>query len=227
MVDTHLTSELNSMDWHSTQNQAYLALLKSRLNQPLLHWVDQFVRIINQNLNREGSASVNDVGCGVGNFYRGLHLLKGSIDYRGYDVSDIYLSTAREFFPQGYFIKFDITEHLPQVADVTVMSATLEHLENYTIALKHIFQSTKKLFILRTFIGPESLADMCQTIQALDHYLIRQFCIEEIVANLPQGWQYQLLQDYSTNGEIKCVCNGLTIPRRQQVLVFSRSEELS
>ena len=190
--------------------------------------MNQFVKIINQSMGEGGgTTTLNDLGCGVGNFYRGVDFLQGSINYRGYDVSDIYLSTAREFFPAGNFIKLDISEYMPQEADVTVMSATLEHLDNYTNALKNIFFSTKKLFILRTFIGPESLFDRCQTFQATDSYLIRQFTIEEIRLNLPEGWRYDLLEDSATNGKIKFVCNGLTIPRRQQIFVFSRSEDLS
>jgi len=214
------------MDWHSTQNQDYISLLKSRLNGPLLHWVDQFVKIINQSIGEGGITTLNDLGCCVGNFFRGVDFLQGSINYRGYDVSDIYLSIAREFFPAGNFLKLDISEQMPQEADVTVMSATLEHLDNYTNALKNIFSSTKKLFILRTFVGPESLFDRCQTFQATDSYLIRQFTIEEIRSNLPEGWRYDLLEDSATNGKIKFVCNGLTIPRRQQIFVFSRSEDL-
>ena len=214
------------MDWHSTQNQDYISLLKSRLNGPLLHWVDQFVKIINQSIGEGGITTLNDLGCCVGNFFRGVDFLQGSINYRGYDVSDIYLSIAREFFPAGNFLKLDISEQMPQEADVTVMSATLEHLDNYTNALKNIFSSTKKLVILRTFVGPESLFDRCQTFQATDSYLIRQFTIEEIRSNLPEGWRYDLLEDSATNGKIKFVCNGLTIPRRQQIFVFSRSEDL-
>jgi 2-polyprenyl-3-methyl-5-hydroxy-6-metoxy-1,4-benzoquinol methylase len=215
------------MDWHSTQNQDYILLLKSRLNGPLLHWVDQFVKIISQSIGEGGTITINDLGCGVGNFFRGVDCLQGSINYRGYDVSDIYLSIAREFFPAGNFLKLDISEQMPQEADVTVMSATLEHIDNYTNALKNIFSSTKKLFILRTFVGPESLFDRCRTFQATDSYLIRQFTIEEIRSNLPEGWRYDLLEDSATNGKIKFVCNGLTIPRRQQIFVFSRSEDLS
>ena len=177
-------------------------------------------------MERGGITTLNDLGCCVGNFFRGVDFLQGSINYRGYDVSDIYLSIAREFFPAGNFLKLDISEQMPQEADVTVMSATLEHLDNYTNALKNIFSSTKKLVILRTFVGPESLFDRCQTFQATDSYLIRQFTIEEIRSNLPEGWRYDLLEDSATNGKIKFVCNGLTIPRRQQIFVFSRSEDL-
>ena len=216
------------MDWHSTQNQDYISLLKSRLNGPLLHWVNQFVEIINQTINqRECIITLNDFGCGVGNFYRGIDFLQGLIDYRGYDVSDVYLSIARDFFPAGNFIKLDISEHIPQEADIAVMSATLEHLDNYSNVLKNIFFSTKKLFILRTFIGPESLFDRCLTFRATDSYLIRQFTIEEIALNLPEGWKYDLLEDNATNGKTKFVCNDLTIPRRQKIFVFSRSEDLS
>jgi len=135
------------MDWHSTQNQDYISLLKSRLNGPLLHWVDQFVKIINQSIGEGGITTLNDLGCCVGNFFRGVDFLQGSINYRGYDVSDIYLSIAREFFPAGNFLKLDISEQMPQEADVTVMSATLEHLDNYTNApKKYIFLNEKALY---------------------------------------------------------------------------------
>ena len=36
------------MDWHLTQNDEYLDLMKKRLIEPKLIWVDQFVEIINK-----------------------------------------------------------------------------------------------------------------------------------------------------------------------------------
>ena len=83
------------MDWQATQNQEYLFLLERRLREPRLIWVDQFVEIINNLINKKNlvfnNLSINDFGCNVGHFYRGIQVINVVIDYCVYDISVTYL----------------------------------------------------------------------------------------------------------------------------------------
>ena len=190
-----MVSEETEKDWHSTQNAAYLDLLESRLKEPRLHWVDQFIEIINRevingDLRGQSLISINDYGCNVGHFFRGIEDIKCAVDYRGFDISDTYLSIARKAFGRQHFHHLDIEQNpmnatWPQ-SNVAVISATLEHLENYGDALGNILSQTKDLVILRTFVGKVSLMDKCRTIGANSDYLIRQFTIDDLT-KIPDG----------------------------------------
>ena len=82
------------MEWQLTQNSEYLALLRKRLSEPVLIWVEQFIDIINAysvNHELQGAIKINDYGCNVGHFCRAITSLMFQADYRGYDISDTYL----------------------------------------------------------------------------------------------------------------------------------------
>jgi len=84
------------MTWHSTQNNEYLELCRNRVNQNVvLTWVNQFldllVEIYGDHLNGK---SVNDVGCNLLQFYKGLKERKLDVTYRGYDIESIYLQNG-------------------------------------------------------------------------------------------------------------------------------------
>jgi hypothetical protein len=224
----------NLNDWQESQNDNYLKLLRTRLSQPKLIWVDQFTNIINMKVKEINGSSncvdrtflLNDFGCNVGHFFRGVEDIKFSINYLGYDISETYLEIARNKFGE-YFENLDIatnsTLKFPRVADISVISATLEHIENYEAAIKNIFCNTRNLVVMRTFVGNISLKDSCRTEGAKSDYLIRQFTIENIVRiPVELGWSYQIELDVATSNEIMMTCNSKSIPRKQAVLIFSK-----
>ena len=122
---------------------------------------------------------INDIGCNVGHFARNINELKSDVDYRGIDISDVYLNIARQKFPELRFENQDFSsKELNREkfkCDISIISATLEHIQNYKHFLKNIFSSTQKLVLIRTFIGDESRKEYCQKENALKPYLIRQF----------------------------------------------------
>ena len=218
------------MDWQARQNQEYLLLLERRLKEPRLMWVDQFVGIVNNLINQKGLNSdllINDFGCNVGHFYRGIQVINGMIDYCGYDISDTYLEIARKNFPETNFINFDISGMVaPRTADIAVISATLEHIANHQFAIKNIFDTSKHLVIMRTFIGDGYICEGCLTDFASEEYLIKQFNIDDITLYPNEvGWDVSLVTDNATEGKPKFVCNGRTVIRTQQVIVFTRNEK--
>jgi trans-aconitate methyltransferase len=214
------------MEWQLTQNSEYLTLLRKRLSEPVLIWVEQFVDIINaHSVSRElqEAIKINDYGCNVGHFYRGIASLMFKADYCGYDISETYLKIARDAFPNAIFENLDIAgSQPPRVADISIISATLEHIPNHISALENIFNFTNRLVILRTFVGDKYLNESCLTDGAEEEYLIKQFCVDDLVKHSKTfGWSLSIIEDKATGGLPKLVCNGRSISRTQKILIFT------
>ena len=217
------------MDWHlNTQNKDYLDLSIKRLNEPALIWVSQFTDIINSKINsfNKPVLRINDIGCNVGHFYRNINQINSKVNYMGFDISKTYLDIAHNHFPEANFIledvgssKFDKNKYN---CDVSVISATLEHIENYEVFLENVFQSTNELVLIRTFIGNESRKDYCLKPGANQSYLIRQFKLAELKGkSFNSSWNCEEIEDLATGGVQKQVCDG--IDRSQRILSFQKA----
>ena len=216
------------MDWHlNTQNKDYLDLSIKRLNEPALIWVSQFTDIINSKMKsfNKSVLRINDIGCNVGHFYRNINQIESKVEYAGFDISKTYLDIAHNHFPEANFIledvgssKFDKNKYN---CDISVISATLEHIEEYEVFLENVFQSTNNLVLIRTFIGDESLKDYCLKPGANQSYLIRQFKLAELKGkSFNSSWNCHEIQDLATGGVQKQVCDG--IDRSQRILSFQK-----
>jgi hypothetical protein len=217
-------------DWQNTQNNKYLTLLKKRLDQKILIWVNQFCNIIKNHysVKYKKKLIINDFGCNVGHFYRGCLKLKFSFLYYGYDISKTYIEVAKKIFKTNCKFKnidFSKKKNLKQIvkSDISVISATLEHINSYKNALENIFLKTNELIILRTFVGKKNIKEYCHTIGAKKNYLIREFTLRVLTENkFQKGWKYNLFIDSATKGQLKFTCNKNKIPRRQIVIVFCK-----
>ena len=211
-----------SYDWHNTQNNEYLQLLLSRLTQSKLIWVQQFRDIINSYIkqNNIDHFSIKDIGCNVGHFCRILEELNGDCEYHGYDISDTYLDIAKDNFKDLHFINLNIEDNVPLNTDITVISATFEHINKHGQAIKNIFDSTNKLIILRTFIGNSYLEEECKKNDSLYSYVIKQFTIGYFKTLLIGKWDLEVVDDIATESTQKCVCSN--IYRTQKILIFRK-----
>jgi 2-polyprenyl-3-methyl-5-hydroxy-6-metoxy-1,4-benzoquinol methylase len=211
-------------DWHlETQNSDYLDVSEKRLTEPPLIWVNQFTEIINSKFGTSQKIKINDIGCNVGHFARNINELKSNVDYRGIDISDVYLNIARQKFPELRFENQDFSSKELNIekfkCDISIISATLEHIQNYKHFLKNIFSSTQKLVLIRTFIGDESRKEYCQKENALKPYLIRQFKEEQLVNQVfNKDWAVEFHEDKATESKWKNIC--AEIRRRQIVIVY-------
>ena len=216
------------MDWHlTTQNKDYLDLSIKRLNEPALIWVSQFTDIINSKMKsfNKSALKINDIGCNVGHFYRNINQINSIVNYTGFDISKTYLDIAHNHFPEANFIiedvgssKFDKNKYN---CDISVISATLEHIENYEVFLENVFQSTNELVLIRTFIGNESRKDYCLKPGATQSYLIRQFQLTDLKdKSFNSSWNCDEIEDLATRGVQKQVCDG--IDRSQRILSFQK-----
>ena len=218
-------------DWHAlTQNDEYLKLSSQRLNEPPLTWVNQFTKIINDYVGKNRRKFViNDIGCNVGHFARNVKLINAEIDYRGIDISKTYLEIAKGHFPKLDFYIEDFAHKDLDISlfncDISVISATLEHIDDYEQFLRNIFHTTNQMVLIRTFIGATNEKDYCLKEGASSSYLIRQFIFSDLInKNYNIGWGVESLVDEATLSQPKVVCN--SISRTQQILVFTKKQEL-
>ena len=179
-------------------------------------WVNQFTQIINSNLEKVNleSVTINDIGCNVGHFARNIEKINKRVNYRGIDISKTYLDIAKKNFLNLNFIIDDFSRkdliRSDFEADITVVSATLEHIEEYFVFLENIFATTSKNVIIRTFLGDETKVQYCRKEAASNEYLIRQFQIDDIVnKSFNKNWSYEIIKDQATNSENKKICENI------------------
>ena len=216
---------MNTSDWHAlTQNDEYLKLSSQRLSEPPLIWVNQFTQIINDFIGEnKGKYVINDIGCNVGHFARNVELINADIAYRGIDISKTYLEIAKHHFPKLDFFIEDFAQKELNIfqfeSDISVVSATLEHIDDYEQFLSNIFKTTSQMVLIRTFIGETSEMDYCLKEGATQSYLIRQFVLSDLVnKNFNKDWLFEEIIDEATLSKPKVICNSIT--RSQQILKF-------
>ena len=215
----------DASDWHAlTQNNEYLKLSSQRLSEPPLIWVNQFTQIINDFVGEnKGKYIINDIGCNVGHFARNVELINSDIAYRGIDISRTYLEIAKHHFPKLDFFIEDFAQKELNIfqfeSDISVVSATLEHIDDYEQFLSNIFETTSQMVLIRTFIGETSEMDYCLKEGATQSYLIRQFVLSDLVnKNFNKDWLFEEIIDEATLSKPKVICNSIT--RSQQILKF-------
>jgi SAM-dependent methyltransferase len=217
----------DTSDWHAlTQNDEYLKLSSQRLSEPPLIWVNQFTQIINDFIDEnEGKYVINDIGCNVGHFARNVELINSDITYRGIDISKTYLEIAKHHFPKLDFFVEDFAQKDLNIAqfesDISVISATLEHIDDYEQFLSNIFKTTSQLVLIRTFIGETSEMDYCLKEDATQSYLIRQFVISDLIDNdFNKNWLFEEIIDEATLSKPKVTCNFDSIVRTAFIIKF-------
>jgi SAM-dependent methyltransferase len=217
----------DNSDWHAlTQNDEYLKLSFQRLSEPPLIWVNQFTQIINDYIGKnKGKYVLNDIGCNVGHFARNMELINADIAYRGIDISKTYLEIAKHHFPKLDFFVEDFAQKDLNIAqfesDISVISATLEHIDDYEQFLSNIFKTTSQLVLIRTFIGETSEMDYCLKEGATQSYLIRQFLLSDLVnKDFNRDWLFEEIIDEATLSKPKVTCNFDSIVRTTFIIKF-------
>lgn len=156
-----------------------LHLYENRIKNIRLTWCDQVCNLLwHYKLSK---SSIKDIGCNTFQLYKSLKFFDFKCKYYGYDIDQKFIDIGLKYFPElkksytcanAEYIKLRKTE-------VSVISATLEHVDNPKKILKNIINSTKKIIIVRTFFG----FDQQKTIEhkkSVKPYNINQFSFHEI-----------------------------------------------
>ena len=101
--------------------------------------------------------SLNDFGCQYFQVYKELlsrpHL---SIDYFGYDIEKQYMNIGLQIFPELQ-LSCKVTDVAQgggiREADVSVISATLEHIDDFRSVIDVLANKSRKMVVIRSFFG--------------------------------------------------------------------------
>ena len=188
--------------FQKTQDADYLVVVENRVHADYLTWCEQFLDLIVENAGAKGGLSLNDVGCCAGQFYKSLKRRGLPLDYRGFDIEPAYLAIAQRVFPElaDAVQMRDIEKEALPPADITIVSATLEHLDAPAETVGRLLQSTRKLALFRTFLGDVALEQWRHKPNAAKPYRIRQFQRDAFVVNVEEhGFRVDVVEDRYTH----------------------------
>jgi hypothetical protein len=203
-----------------SQDLKYLEIITHRVKHEYLMWVEQFLDIIEEEGDFSDQTFLNDIGCNVGQFWKGLKRRNLSIQYRGYDIEEKYLAIACSIFTElsDCLYHMDVTREKPATSDISVVSATLEHFESLSPGLDHILETTKKTLILRTFSGDHSDKSIFMKDGADMYYYINQYSFLEILELFDKfNFSTDVIRDRYTDSMPKYLGKGIV--RSQYVFV--------
>ena len=78
--------------FQESQDKEYFSLCVHRAKKTYLVWVEQFLDIISENADMNTTLKLNDIGCNLGQFWKGLKRRDFvNIDYNGFDYEEMYV----------------------------------------------------------------------------------------------------------------------------------------
>lgn len=198
---------------NSQTRERDIILYKNRIKKINHIWVDQILNLIIKSSDiSKGKYKINDIGCNLFQFYKGIKRKKISkrFDYFGYDHDKEYIKQGLKFFPE---LKkkskvLNIEKNFPRKTDISVISATLEHLIDSDKSLENILKSTKKKVFIRTFLGKKKIVKLFKNKKYVDNpYHINQFSFNWIEKKLKKHnfFDISFIKDMATKGKTRTV----------------------
>ena len=139
------------------------------------------------------------------------------------------LSIAREYLPElkNKIQVLDIEKETPSTAQITICSATFEHLDDPDKSLSNIFDSTTEHIILRTMIGSNDKRFIQSDSRFVNQpYNINQYGLFEMSKKFfERGFNFTCIPDHATNMSKKYeVSKGSGVMRQMYVILGSRNK---
>lgn len=207
-----------------------IELYEDRLKNVDLIWCKQVVSKLEEFCSVE-KISVNDIGCNYGQLFKEIRRrgLEKKIDYNGYDIDKVFLGMAKKAFPEyaNKFVQLDVETEKLDTRDITICSATFEHLDNPQSALKKMLAATSKHMILRTFVGSESI-DFVQDDKRFvaTSYNVNQFSLFDLgKVFFEEGFSFCCLKDEATGSVSKEIENSWGVFRTVFLIVGTRNRK--
>jgi hypothetical protein len=193
----------NIDSWQDTQNSKYLDLIGYRIANESLTWIDQFLDYVNLFTLKINCIDIKDVGCQAFQVYKQLTDRKIKLNYFGYEIEQKYVDIGLSFFPElieNIFVHDFMTSSDILKTDISVCSATIEHINNWKSFLKILLLSTNKYAYIRTFLADEEIKSTCKTENSLSSYIIWQFSFNEFINEIKKyGFRVEIIIDKYTN----------------------------
>ena len=139
---------VNSKTYFLDQSKIY----EYRLNNTRLLWCKEVKNILKRNFRFSNKLKINDFGCAYFPFYKELKLSNLKHNYFGYDNDKYILNLGIKKFPElkNKCKKLNIEGFKPiRKANISIVSALLEHLYEPVKVIKYLIKNTKDCLILR------------------------------------------------------------------------------
>ena len=210
-----------------------ISLYEERAKNVDLTWCSQIISILEKYNWKSEKISINDIGCNYGQLYKEIkkRSLQDKFDYFGYDHDNNFMEIGRKYFPEikEKFIKLDIEKDAPKISDISICSATFEHLDNPFKSLRNILQTTSKLFILRTFVGSENIDFVLNDKKCVDNpYNINQFNLFDLSeVFFEYDFDFCCLKDKATKSLNYEVGSCSDVCRQFYIIVGNKSESFN
>ena len=213
---------------NSKTSTSDIALYEERAKNVYLTWCSQVISILekyNWNLKK---ISINDIGCNYGQVYKELKRrnLQDKYDYFGYDYDDNFMEIGKKNFPEikEKFIKLDIEKNTPKISEISICSATFEHLDNPFPTLKNILRTTSQLMILRTFVGSENIDFIQKDKKIVENpYNINQFNLFDLSEIFFEyNFDFCCLKDEATKSLIYEVGKSTSVFRKFYIIIGNK-----
>jgi hypothetical protein len=149
-----LTSKNNNKYFVSSKIYFYeqFETYEHRLNNTRLLWCKQVKNILKKIFRFSNKLKINDFVCGYFPFYKELKLSNLKHNYFGYDNDQDILNLGIKKFPElkNKNKKLNIESlKLIRKANISIVSALLEHLYEPAKVIKYLIKNTKDCLILR------------------------------------------------------------------------------
>ncbi len=193
---------LKQNSWQHTQNAKYLELIKKRIETVELTWVSQFLESLINLKKINKNYSIKDIGCQTFQVYKQIKSKNLPYQYFGYELDKTYLNLGLKYFPElkskvilGNFLQIKEPKH----TDISVCSATIEHVDNWILFLEKMLNSTSNYIYIRTFMGETTQRVVGYTSGATEGYPIWQFSFQDMFSAIRDfGFYPELIKDRFT-----------------------------
>lgn len=207
-------------------------LYKDRAKNIDLIWCNQVTSLLEQITDKNKQHSINDIGCNYGQLFKEIKRVKmeNKYNYRGYDIDEKFLEIAKENFSElkNKVSILNIETETPPSAQISICSATFEHLDNPFQGLNNLFESTTQHLILRTFVGTKNIRFVQSNTKLVDHpYNVNQFELFEMSQKFfEKGFNFCCIPDHATGMSSKYeVSKGSGVIRQMVILLGSKTSK--
>lgn len=213
------------LSWNHTQNEDYVKQLKKRIEDVDFVWVSQFIDLLEDKFKH--AILIKDIGCQAFQFYKEIKKRNLNFQYFGYELDKRYVDIGLNYFPElKDFVEvcdFSTKEDVKHT-DITICSATIEHVDNWASFLMKMLSTTTSTLLLRTFFGEVTRRDLCHHLGADEGYPIWQFSFSEFLSLIRDaGFYPEIIKDRYTDSLPKYLnVQPHGIVRTQYVIVATR-----
>lgn len=171
---------VNSKTYFLKQSKNY----EYRLKNSRLIWCKQVKNILKKNFKFSNKLKINDFGCGYFPFYKELKLSNLKHNYFGYDNDKDILNLGLKKFPElkKKYMKLNIESFKPiRKANISVVSALLEHLYEPFKVLKFLIKHTTNCLILRIPVSNKGFNNFIKQTEKNSAWIFNVFKKNDIV----------------------------------------------